>query len=105
MSQMRRFVRRCLLRVAFIVALLTGLVAAAGALDRTVTPLWPEIPEWSFVSALVLWTAALGLALPPLLASANKLKAAAVLAAEVGVTPTDSPRRTRATRAAVAAML
>src|SRR5439155_13945255 len=93
MKQVRRFLRRWLVRAALNLALLTGLFFAAAALERAVAPWWPEIPPWRVVSAAVIWAGAALLAVPPLLTAANRLKAAAILFAESAI-PATTPRQT-----------
>src|SRR6266852_5862566 len=53
MNQMYRFLRRWLVRAALNLALLTALFFGAAKLDQALAPWWPEIPNWTVITAAV----------------------------------------------------
>ncbi len=107
-NQVRTLLRKWALQMALNVALLTGFFAIAAYLarphvqdDGIARPLLPAIPGWPGGTTTLLWLGAMLICLPLLIATLRKLRAAAMLIAEVSVAKSDAREQTVTIRAIV----
>jgi CPA2 family monovalent cation:H+ antiporter-2 len=85
-NRIRALLRRGILQIGLNLVLITGLLIAASAAARHV-PAWvPALPQRSGGRNAIVWLAAVVLAMPLLIATIRKLRALAMVLAELNVT-------------------
>lgn len=96
-----RYIRRWVLQMSLNLVLVSALLIAAAWMNRQGTLQWLQLPDWSGGPRSVLWLGTLLLALPLLIATVLKLRALAMLIAELSVRDETAAERTRSIRAVV----
>ena len=101
-NQIRRLLWKWTMQIALNVTLLSGLFVAAVWFAGRTEQWLPVAPRWTGGARGIVWLAALLLALPLLVASFRKIRAAAMVIAELGVPRAAAKEQTTAVRALVA---
>jgi hypothetical protein len=102
-ARLQQFIRRWIRQAVGQAILLVGVLLIGGFLAQHFAPMWPELPWWSVVVPTVLWLLTLVTAVPLLLSTVFKLRAAAVLHAFLAVSADEEDFAAR--RAALVAAL
>ncbi len=97
-----QLVRKWAWQIALNLVLVAGIFIAASALRRRATASWPEFPGGEDGIKAALWLAAMLVSLPLLIAVFRKLRALALLLAEISVTHTAGGENTTVLRSVVA---
>lgn len=100
-AQIRRLLWKWAMQIALNVTLLTGLFVAAVWFAARAEQLLPVAPRWTGGARGLVWLGALLLALPLLVASFRKVRAASMVIAEMGVPRTAAREQTAAIRGIV----
>jgi CPA2 family monovalent cation:H+ antiporter-2 len=99
--QIRRLIRKWVLQIALNLALMAAIFIALAAVAKEFQSSLPHLPNWAGGSGTFMWLAALLLSLPLIVASVRKLRAMAMVLAEMSVPQSAAGAQTIAIRAAI----
>jgi CPA2 family monovalent cation:H+ antiporter-2 len=100
-DRVRHLLRRWTLQISLNVILITGLFVTAAAMARRLGGLVPTLPAWTGGTNAVVWLGAMLVAMPLLIVTIRKLRAAAVVIADASVSAAAAGQQTLATRRVV----
>jgi CPA2 family monovalent cation:H+ antiporter-2 len=101
-NTLRKLLRKWMLQIGLNLVLISAVFIAAVALAPRAQRFLPWLPGWTGQSKAALWLVAVLLCLPMLVATLRKLRAVALVLAEVSVKTSTAPQQLAAVRAAVA---
>jgi CPA2 family monovalent cation:H+ antiporter-2 len=101
-QQIKRILRRWAVQLLLNLALITGIFIAAVAMARRWGSVLPELPRWAGGSDAVVWLGAMLVSLPLLVATVRKLRAMAMMLAELSVSRAAAREHAAAIRSVVA---
>jgi CPA2 family monovalent cation:H+ antiporter-2 len=98
----RHLIRKTVLQVSLNLAIVTGVFVTAAYLAQRFDFFWRWLPRWTGGSSTLFWLAAMLACLPLLAATLRKLRAMALLLAELSVPPSLAQRHTPLIRTIIA---